>query len=444
MTRARALLAPALLLLALLLGGSGQGRWNHLALNLLGALAIGVALWTGAGAANADERRLRWLIGAALAWLLLQLVPLPVALWSALPGRAALLSGYALLGLSPPALPIHLAPDRFLGSALILLVPLAVLLTLLGKDEPPRRWLVAALLAGALAGCLLGLVQVLAGGDSYYLYRFSAFGAATGFFANSNHMALLLLVAAPMLVALLVDLSDGAGRARGQAAVAAGIAVALLLALGILLNRGLAVFLLSLPVAAASLLIPDWGKRARRIGGALLAVGLLAGAGLLVLGDRLLADNQVSMASRLDFWRTGLTLLNDHWLAGTGLGAFPLAFHLYEDPASVTATYVNHAHNDWLELIAELGLPGMILLALFVPWWAGVATRAWRCGDPYARAATIATAAILLHSLVDFPLRTPAIGAVLAMALALMVRRSGRRVVSEPGELWPTRHWTAN
>ena len=59
---------------------------------------------------------------------------------------------------------------------------------------------------------------------------------------------------------------------------------------------------------------------------------------------------------------------------------------------------------------------------------------------PVARAASIASAAILAHSLVDFPLRTAAISAAFAMFAALLADRR-QPIASDPGDLRPTRHF---
>jgi len=83
-------------------------------------------------------------------------------------------------------------------------------------------------------------------------------------------------------------------------------------------------------------------------------------------------------------------------------------------------------------------------MCLFLLWWARAALRTWNASDsgPFARAAAIASAAILVHSLVDFPLRTAAIGSCFAMCLALLVRWRpvASTVLHEPAELRPTRH----
>jgi hypothetical protein len=60
---------------------------------------------------------------------------------------------------------------------------------------------------------------------------------------------------------------------------------------------------------------------------------------------------------------------------------------------------------------------------------------------PFARAASIASAAVLVHSSVDYPLRTGAISACFAMCLALLVERRVRSGATD-SVLWPTGTWS--
>ena len=108
----------------------------------------------------------------------------------------------------------------------------------------------------------------------------------------------------------------------------------------------------------------------------------------------------------------------------------------------MTSEYVNHAHNDYLELVLELGAAGAVLIVLFLGWWAVAATRVWTStlSTPFGRAATIATAAILAHSIVDYPLRTGALMAVFGAAIALMAQRSRSAPESKRSDLRPARH----
>src|SRR4051794_28932758 len=102
---------------------------------------------------------------------------------------------------------------------------------------------------------------------------------------------------------------------------------------------------------------------------------------------------------------------------------------------------VNHAHDDYLEIALETGVPGVILLLLFLVWWLRASWRTWTApeADPYASAAVIASAAILIHSLVDFPLRTAAISTCFAMCLALMAVPSPAKRTGGAA-LRPSRH----
>ena len=211
-----------------------------------------------------------------------------------------------------------------------------------------------------------------------------------------------------------------------------------LLALAVALNGSLAVVLIALPAAVASafLFLPAGRVRLARIG-LLLAVLLLVGVAALSVGARYgLGDSgRVSMDSRQQIWSHTSQAIGDQWASGSGLGTFAEVYRLYEDPARVDRYYVNHAHNDYLELFLELGVPGMLVIALFLVWWARCALAVWRSpdADAFARAATIASGALLLHSAVDFPLRTAALAVLFGTLIALMAaadpkaRGSGRK-----------------
>jgi O-antigen ligase len=118
-------------------------------------------------------------------------------------------------------------------------------------------------------------------------------------------------------------------------------------------------------------------------------------------------------------------------------------YRLYESPDQVSSEYVVHAHDDYVELALELGIPGVILILLFLAWWVAAVWAVWRKwqAGPFARAASIASAAVLVHSLVDFPLRTAAISACFAMCLALLMQQRPPQL-QESDDLRPTRHVT--
>jgi O-antigen ligase len=429
----RSAAVPAFLILCMLLGGSRQGIWTNAALQLLALLLLAWA----ALAPRTDEptrasRQLLAIAALGVAIVVLQLVPLPPDLWSSLPGRDAAVAGYALLGYELPWLPLSLSPYDTLDAAYALLPPLAVLALLLTSRAEKESWIAAAIVAGALANVVLGTLQLATGGSAAtswaYLHEFNNTGAV-GFFANRNHMATLLLAAIPFAGALFASGHPQAkNRGKAFAMLALGGGGFLLVVAGLLLNDSLAALALAVPVIALTALILPAGWRFRRLIVPAAAVAM-AGA-LFALGNSSIRSELVdattpgSEVARERIWDVTLDAIGETFPAGSGVGTFPHVYAMHEDPTSIERSYTNHAHNDYLELVLETGLAGSILLLLFLAWWGWHSLRVWRSpfSSHFAKAATVASAAVLAHSIVDYPLRTAAIAALFAACLGMIAR----------------------
>ena len=443
----RSAVAPLYLLACLILGGSAQGVWQNMVLQLVG---LAVVAW--AAAAPSEQRiptAAKWpllLFCIAIAVAALQLVPLPPSVSSG--GiRAQVAEGYQVLGRPVPSLPISLTPYGSLAALLTLVPPFAMFCAIVRLKAYRPSWLAAVLIAGTIAGVMLGALQVVSSGPdtSWYLYPQTNIGLGVGFFANANHMASLLLIALPFVAAIAA-----AGRTRNiqrySALITILIGVALLLIVGVALNRSLAGYVLAVPVLGASaLVILRPNRRIRGWLGALailsVAVAIAALATSSIGATKIGQDASTSVQSRTQILATTREAIRDTMPWGSGLGSFARVYRLYESPDAVTSEYVIHAHNDYAELALELGLAGVALIVAFIAWWLVAAKRVWRSAEagPYARAASIASAAILVHSIVDFPLRTAAISACFAMCLALLVeRRPVER--QDSADLRPARH----
>jgi O-antigen ligase len=266
-----------------------------------------------------------------------------------------------------------------------------------------------------------------------------------GFFANRNHMATLLLVGIPVAAALFASARADRRSALANKGVAA--ALFLVIALGIVLNGSIAAFGLVIPVAIASAALVPAGMTWRRLALPLAGIALIGGVVLLVTRPIAVAEADPStarsVAGRVEIWATTSSAIEQTFPIGTGLGSFEQIYRQHEDPAQVTRFFVNHAHNDYLEIVLELGLAGAILIVLFLAWWAATAIRIWKSplSTPFARAATVATAVVLAHSIVDFPLRTAAISTIFAACLGLMAQdRRSAAPAAKRGELRPSRH----
>ena len=104
---------------------------------------------------------------------------------------------------------------------------------------------------------------------------------------------------------------------------------------------------------------------------------------------------------------------------------------MHETPSTMLSAFVNHAHNDWLELWLEGGLPAAALMACFLALFAVQTIRVWNPRGAYAehvlpRAASVVGMVLLLHSLVEFPLRMPALACIFAAMMAMLMAPAPR------------------
>lgn len=450
----RHLLVPALLILCLLLGGAsipaeGGGYRGNLALQLLSIPLIGWALLRDPGNQPVPARTLVLLALALVAVVLLQLIPLPPAIWTALPGRERVVEGFAMMGQELPWLPLSLYPDASIAGLLWLLPAFAALFGIVRLGAYRTSILAWSLVGVTIASVMLSALQLTGGGGSpFYLYVTTNPGMGVGFFANSNHQATLLLCALPFAAALYAG-RRRSGSIKGASGLAIGLGGAgLILAVGLALNGSLAGAGLGVAVIVASVLLIRYRKRRVPIWGPPLAgLALLAAAAAIFLAPSsigpLAQGTNDSAASRQEMVGTTLSASGDYFPAGSGVGSFASVYRLYEDPAVTTRQWVNHAHSDIAEIVLETGILGIVLLLAFFWWWGRRAFAVWirdEQPDHFARAAVIASAAIIAHSFVDYPLRTAAISTVFAVCLALMAQprpsaraRSSRNQGAEDG-----------
>jgi O-antigen ligase len=429
-SRGRVSVAPAYLFACLLIGGSAQGIWQNMLLQIVGVIIIGwAAIDKGEEHVTGAARQLLILALLAVSVVAIQTVPLPPTIWTRLGPRREIADGFHALGLAVPPEPLSLAPAASLNSLLGFIPPLAIFCSMVRLSAYRPKWLAIALVAGTVFGIALGALQVAsssAAGSSWYLYEDTSTGRGVGFFANADHMATLLVVTIPFLAAITAS-AKTANMQRYSAVVVVAGGLGLLVAIGIALNGSLAGYGLAIPViASSSLVLLAAGNRVRlwiAVLAAVLAIGAAVTLETTAIGSRQIGEHAASaVESRSELLATSSRAAADFFPFGSGLGSFPRVYSLYENPREVTDTYVVHAHNDFVELTVELGLAGIALMLAFFTWWLFAVWRAWRTSEagPYARAATIASAAILFHTAVDFPLRTAAIAACFAMCLALL------------------------
>jgi hypothetical protein len=129
---------------------------------------------------------------------------------------------------------------------------------------------------------------------------------------------------------------------------------------------------------------------------------------------------------RFDYWNDVVWALHHYGLAGTGFGTFIPVYKTAESLTSVSGLILNHAHNDFIEIALEGGIPAIVLLVAFFAILAAAVLQLMKKGFDFDRAsprvaALVAIALILIFSLVDYPLRMPALSCVFAVLCACLL-----------------------
>jgi O-antigen ligase len=425
-TNANFVMTAALLLLALAIGGAGE---NFPVLEM--ALGLGAVVAAARLSWSRPMQRLpglsRWalgLLGGILLLPLLQLVPLPPGVWHAFPGRGVVADIDSDLGLvlwRPLTLDVEGTVRAFLN-----LVPAGVLFVgclYLRRDEPGKLLLLIA--AFALVNAVLGMIQ-LASGGSMTPYPSAHIGYPLGLFVNRNHNAVFLLLSMPAVAALTAQRAQSSS-SRLPYIVGALALLTIMAIVTIATTSRMALALLPLAFAGSLLLLFFRQSLWRIAIPSILVLGGIAAIISWVGGfNRNLARFSSLHDARFDYWDDVSWALSHYGLAGTGMGTFIPVYQTAESLSGVSSAILNHAHNDFIEVVLEGGVPAIALLFLFFAILAVATVQLVKKRYSLDRALLSLAAAmgiviVLIFSLVDYPLRMPAISCTFAVLCACLL-----------------------
>jgi O-antigen ligase len=300
-------------------------------------------------------------------------------------------------------------------SELQLLVAITLLLfvaTQAFRTRDDWRFFVWFVMSFGFVVAIFGILQHLTFNGKLFWFREMRYGGIPfGPYVNRNHFAGFAELVIPIALVPLV-----LGKVRRERWFAVGLLA--LFPLGALFlsssRGGIISFAAELAVLVLLVIL-------RRAGGKHVLAGalVLLFAFMLVswLGARHILERFSSMQSlevtsgkrasmRLDAWR----IFRDHPWTGTGLGTLQIVFPAYE--TLYDAKIVNHAHNDYLEALAETGISGAACCVWFVGALFFHSLRRLLLKDKSFSAALhlsglVACTGFLVHSLVDFNLHIP-------------------------------------
>ncbi len=378
-------------MLALTLGGgSAQNLWSDHLLQLVMFPLVMIGMMT------LFENRLgnisRGLV--ILIILLLAFQFIPIGTTSGLPVFTALESNWAFWSASP---------SRALESVLFTICILGFFLFIANLNDHQQERLIKFITLGFIINMLAGIIQ-LSYGAKIVISNVLPFDIASAMFANENHFSSLVYMVIPLfawrflatgwqplifiMIAVLIVLFQFAIGSRAGMAIASGLAMFSFFWFGVSI----------VPLKVKQLILG--------------LTPLIVMAGFYYY----LSNEAQTGATRSVFFANTWQAIQNHWAFGTGLGSFVIIYPMYEAREEIAYVYANHAHSDFLELLLEVGIASIAMFLLYAFQIIKHSTR-----SKLSQAAGLSILAVLLHSAIDYPLRTMAISIVFSILSAIIL-----------------------
>ncbi len=282
------------------------------------------------------------------------------------------------------------------------------------------------------------LQSVLSPERIFGIYKPSA-GIPFGSFVNKHDFAAIIEMAVAIPLGLLF-----CGSLRSDKRLLYGVAAALMAAALLLSgSRGGLVALFAEVIFLVFITSKSKGFRNIALKAGLAAALLIAAVGgaLFVGGDTSLtrvaetAGSEDISSNRFQIWTVTLKVIREYAPFGAGLGAFPQAYTQFDTAGGYER--VEQAHNDYLQIAADAGIPGLAIGGLFLFLLIRTGMRASAVSNKFRRGAGVGAfagcVAVLVHSLFDFVLHITAVSVMFLTLLTILVA-SGREYDDDTDE----------
>ncbi|MBN9220051.1 MAG: O-antigen ligase family protein [Mesorhizobium sp.] len=398
------LLGSILFLSLLIGGGTASGLYTETLIEI--SAIVSAAAILSRASQQAIPRAVLWLLALVLAMFCFQLIPLPAALLDGL--RPNVLLADSWLDGETRLRFVSVGVGRTVECLLYFAAAAAFFLSVLRLRADQVYGLLPFFFMGVICNGLAAAIQYSLS-DTVAIEGLLPFTINAGLFANQNHFSALLFVSIPFVVYH--------GLFRGHLLSGAlGLATLLLLLLaagsraGILI--GLAITVISVVFLSARSRIGGYGVLAAFIALSIYTMGAWT---------KIDAKAVDPAFGRAEFARTTVEAIEYNWATGVGFGAFPKVYQIYEKGGMIFKSYVNHAHNDYLEIVLEGGVFSAVLIFLYITYLLYILVRAGM--GSLQKSAFLSVSFLLVHCLVDYPLRTAALAMTFAYLNAIVFHK---------------------
>lgn len=404
---------------------SGKTSLALVTIELLGITLLLIIFW-GNLAKGRLEKPIGWFLFGSLLCALVYLIPLPQTIWEQLPGRAFYAEHLDWLDNNSSTWSyqaLSLIPIRTIAGLLALLAPLALFLTAISLPARKVTWLILVLLLTAFSQAILSMGQYFIQ-DQDLFFRVWSGGVPLGTYINQNHFVAFMEMVEPLAIGLMMMAILSQNLSTTLKIILATLfgLISLALTFTPLLTTsrmGAALLILSIFLSFWAMTTPEIRKKvaapifALRFVLLILAIviqlNVLQQIVTITYVDRL-APQAALGDLRWVLYSTTFEAIQNFFPLGSGPGTTPQVYQLYQ-PTTINA-FVNHTHNDFIELMLDMGILGLLIVCLLMFFYIKRWQQLWQ--DKSSGFKLLQTGAgvgillALLYSLTDFGLHTPA------------------------------------
>jgi O-antigen ligase len=425
------------LILTFFTGGASRADVQSLIiLRPAAVIFCGIGLWSLKWEHVKAYRHLFSMAAAIFALVLSHLIPLPPSIWGALPGREIITEIDKVAQLGEVWRPISMVPSATWNAFYSLFVPLAVLILGAQLSREERLKVMTVTIGIGMASAVLGLVQVIGPGDGpLYFYEVTNNWSAVGLFANRNHQALFLDMMFPMLAIYASTRILYFERAQWKGIVVIGCMI-LLVPLVLVTGSRAGLIIGGIFLVVSTILYRTAAIEKRPKGKMHPAKWsyLIAAMSTTVLGATTYCASRAEAVDRLfgqswhnelrfKFWEPVWAQVGKYFPVGSGVGSFEDTYKINEPYKLLDQYYLNHSHNEFLEIALTGGIPAIAILWIALFWYLKRSIQTpWKGMSPSPKEGMMRLGIVLLpmyglSSVVDYPLRVPSLEALFVLAL---------------------------
>ncbi len=342
---------------------------------------------------------------------IIQIIPLPTCIVKVISPKTVALKEN--LGIASKWTTISLAPALTVKETVrwISTLLLFILIVNLFRHRQQLKLFINALFALSVFEALYGIISFASGSHSLLWYKKPEYisNRVHGTYRNPDHFAGYMDMTIPLHMSQVLSWKHAEPYLTEEKSKKfLGIFLVAILSLSLFLSVSRAGIVSLITASTLWVLLKTQEEGSSKVTGYLWVFLILLGSYLLWMGigpilDRFFTATSELERGRLLVWKDTMKMVKDFPVFGAGFGTYRYAFPMYK--TFPKQSIWDHAHNDYIEFLAEGGIP--MLLAFL---WGAKRAVSWgiRSESKLSTGATTGIVAMLIHSFFDFNLRIPA------------------------------------